>query len=236
MAHKPVIGVVADRRREYPGIFVPEAYMDALADAGALPVVLPFATEREDIIRLAEQYDGTLLTGGADVNPRTYGEPVLMHCGELQPIRDAFEMAIVPLLVASGKPLLAICRGVQALNVAMGGTLYQDIDTMHPRALRLQHSQQAAHEQATHALTFATQSKLADLWGSGEGWVNSFHHQAVNRVAPGFVPTAWAADGVIEAIEKPGARFLLGVQWHPELMTRADVKAAALFSAFVAAC
>lgn len=236
MAHKPIIGVVADRRSEYPGIYVPEAYMDALADAGALPVVLPFATVREDIARLAGQYDGYLLTGGADVNPRAYGEPVLTHCGELQPIRDAFELAIVPLLVALDKPLLAICRGVQALNVAMGGSLYQDIDALHPRTLRLQHSQQAAHEQATHALTIAPQSKLGELWGNGEVWVNTFHHQAVNQAPLGFIPTAWAADGVIEAIEKPSARFLLGVQWHPELMARADAKSAALFSAFVAAC
>lgn len=236
MAHKPVVGVIADRSREHSGVFVPDSYMEALEAAGALPVALPFARDPADIGWLAAQYDGYLLTGGADVDPRRYGEPVLTHCGGLQPARDGFELALVPLIVAAGKPLLAICRGGQALNVAMGGSLYQDIDALYPRALPLQHNQKAAQHCATHALALQPGSLLARILGPEPLWVNSFHHQAVHRLAPGFAATAYAEDAVIEAIERPGDRFTLGVQWHPELMASADPKAAALFGAFAAAC
>ncbi len=111
MHTKPVIGVVGDRRSEYPGVYVPEAYLESLCAAGALPVVLPFVTDEVDIAWLATQYDGYLLTGGADVHPRAYGAPVLTACGELQPIRDAFELAIVPQVMAAKKPLLPSAGG-----------------------------------------------------------------------------------------------------------------------------
>jgi putative glutamine amidotransferase len=233
---KPFVGVVADMRSEHPGVFVPQNYMDALEDSGALPVTLPFTGNEENIAWLAERFDGYLLTGGADVHPRAYGAPTLTHCGELQPLRDAFELALVPRILAAGKPVLAVCRGLQALNVAMGGALYQDIDALHPRSLPLQHQQKAATQEATHAISVAPGSLLASILGGETVWVNSFHHQAVERVAPGLVATAWAEDGVVEAAEMPGARFVLGVQWHPECMARTDKKSAALFTAFAAAC
>ena len=236
MRRKPIVGVVADRRSEYPGIFVPESYMESLEAAGVVALTLPFARDPEDIAHLATLCDGYLLTGGADVNPRAYGAPTLACCGEVQPQRDAFELAFVPLLVAADKPIFAICRGIQALNVALGGTLHQDIDTQHPRALALQHRQLAQSFVPTHAVDIAPDSLLSRIMGPGEAWVNTFHHQAVAQLAPGLVPTAVAPDGVVEALEHPTARFILGVQWHPERMTATDEGARALFAAFAQAC
>ncbi len=233
---KPLVAIVPDIRAEHPGAFVPLNYLEMLQAAGALPVILPFATDARDIAELAALFDGYLLSGGADVDPRTYGEPVLTHCGELQPLRDAFELALVPHIVAAEKPVLAICRGMQALNVALGGTLFQDIDALYPREIDLQHNQRADSAACTHAVTVGAGSLLAAIVGAGELGTNTHHHQAVHRLAQDLRACAWAADGVIEAFEWPGKRFILGVQWHPECTGEADAASAKIFAAFVRAC
>jgi putative glutamine amidotransferase len=207
-------------------------YVESVRRAGGDPVVLATEDQPEELI---ECLDGLLLTGGADIDPVLYGEPAHPTTNS-DPLRDRFEIPLARAAVASGLPLFAICRGVQVLNVAEGGTLVQDI----PSAVRsdLPHAIDVPKDAVAHSIRITPGSRLAESLGPAAGGgtcdVNSRHHQAVKDVAPGFVVTATSADGVIEAIERPGAAFCLGVQWHPENFWRSG-QFAPLFAAFVEA-
>jgi putative glutamine amidotransferase len=186
-------------------------YIASLEAAGAAVRVLDPAAD--SLPSALDAVDGVLLTGGVDVDPREYGEaphPTV----EIDPARDAFELALARETLARNLPLLAICRGAQVLNVAAGGTLIQDLPSQHPS--KLNHSLTTPKHAIAHDVTIAPATCLATLLGSGTVAVNSRHHQAVKDTAPGFIVSATAPDGVIEAIERPDASFCVGVQWHPE--------------------
>jgi putative glutamine amidotransferase len=192
-------------------------YIDALERAGAQ--VRELTPESDPLPAALDGCDGVLLTGGVDVDPREYGEPDRHPTVEVDPARDDYELTLARLAMERELPLFAICRGVQVLNVAAGGTLVQDLPSAHPSALA--HSITEPKNQIAHDVQISANTRLAELLASRAGAddvlpVNSRHHQSVKDAAPGFVVSATATDGVIEAIEKPGESFCLGVQWHPE--------------------
>ena len=186
-------------------------YLTSLEQAGAHVRVLDAST---DLLPAAlEGCDGLLLTGGVDVDPTTYGEtphPTV----ETDATRDRYELALARLAIARDLPLLAICRGVQVLNVAAGGSLIQDLPSQHPSATP--HAINAPRNAIAHDVTITPDTCLSMLLGAPSMAVNSRHHQAVKATAPGFVVSALSPDGVIEAIERPASTFCVGVQWHPE--------------------
>jgi putative glutamine amidotransferase len=211
-------------------------YLEAIRRAGGEPHVIQAASGAPASV--LETIDGLLLTGGADVDPALYGEARHSSVEPAEPGRDEFELALVRLAVERDLPVLAICRGVQVLNVALGGSLVQDIPSQTPGT--------RAHSVADTPITWAHDvwvSKGSRLWQAmqerlnedAECQVNSRHHQAVNRVAGGFEVSATAPDGLVEAIERPASRFCVGVQWHPENFWRTG-EFRCLFEAFVGAC
>jgi putative glutamine amidotransferase len=190
----------------------------------------------DTLLRAAyKQVDALLLPGGEDVNPRHYGEPPHEKCGPPSPARDATELALARWAVAEGKPLLAICRGIQVLNVALGGSLYQDIAAQVPGAGR--HDWYPDHPRSlrAHDAVLEPDSRLATMVGSASLPVNSLHHQAVKDVAAGLRVVACAPDGVVEALEAAGHPFAMAVQWHPEELAGSDPQAQRLFDALVEA-
>jgi putative glutamine amidotransferase len=214
-----------------------EAYLAAVRAAGGLPVVLaPLATP-EEIAATLDAVDGLLFTGGRDVDPRHFGEAVLNETVELEPDRDAFELPLIRGALARDLPVLAVCRGCQVLNVALGGSLWQDLPAQRPSDLV--HRQRAPRDAVTHAVHIRAGSLLAAVAGEGVAdgilQANTFHHQAVRDVAGGLVAVGYAADGTVEAVEAPDHAFVLGVQWHPESLAPRRPEHHRLFQALVEA-
>ena len=207
-------------------------YAQAIAEAGGLPLIAPYDAEVEALLDLAA---GVVVTGGAfDIDPSTYGAERSEACGPLKDDRTGFERALLDGALARDLPVLGICGGMQLLNVVRGGTLIQDIATELPQAGP--HEQKTPKDQTAHPIRAKAGSLLANaLATGGPAAVNSTHHQAVDRLGQGLVATAWAEDGVIEAIEDPSRRFCVGVQWHPELLAQSAPWNRAIFSALVEA-
>lgn len=213
-------------------LMLPRAYVRATMEAGGAPLLLP-PLEADLAERLLSRCDGLLLPGGGDIDPALWGEQPHPWTTDIYRERDELEMGLVRLALEWDMPLLAICRGQQVLNVARGGTLFQDLPSQVAGALR--HRQEGPRWQGTHAVRIEPDSTAARTLGATEVQVNSFHHQAVREVPAGLVVSGRAGDGVIECIEAPGQRFVLGVQWHPECMIDHDPAARRLFSALAAA-
>lgn len=217
------------------------AYAAAIRGAGGEPVWLPPATLADEGARLAvlSTIEGVLFSGGIDIHPRHFGEAIHEGVGvEIDEERDAGELPLAREALARGLPILGICRGIQTLNVAFGGTLYQDLSLIGIDASAHQQRKRPASLedwQPAHTVDLTPTSRLAAILGAERTGVNSFHHQAVHRPAPGWMVTARALDGVIEGLEYPAARFGVAVQWHPERMATHDPGAARLFAAFVTA-
>jgi putative glutamine amidotransferase len=241
---RPLIGVTTSEmrrpRRTHP---LPEGdppqsemalgivYARAVELAGGLPVVLP-PLEEEAIGPLVDRLAGVCLSGGPDLDPAAYGADPDPHLGAVEPSLDAFEVAVARRADALGIPVLGICRGCQALNVARGGTLHQHLPDVTDGSIH--HRQTASGRETTHTIDVRDGTRLAEIVGAGKLDVNSFHHQAVDRLGRGLRAAAGAPDGVIEAIEDDRGALYLGVQWHVEtLVDRA--RHAQLFAALVAA-
>jgi putative glutamine amidotransferase len=223
-------GTLATLQREglapHPELMLGTTYPRAIAAAGGIPVILA-PIDLDGVNGLVERLDGICLSGGPDLDPIAYGASRRhRELGPTQPGVDAFELAVARAADASGLPLLGICRGAQALNVARGGTLHQHVEG---------HRQAALATVTTQRVAVAAESLLAALTGAGEALaVNSFHHQAVDVPGAGLRPVAWAPDGTVEAIEDRTRPLLLGVQWHAETLTE-HPEHGALFAALVQA-
>ena len=203
-------------------------YMESLARAGAGMRWVELS-DPEQAVQDALTCDGLLLPGGGDMDPKFYGQERIPACGEPNLLRDAAEPLLLRAFLAADKPVLGICRGIQVMNAVLGGDLYQDIKPF-------EHLPHNDHWAKVHTVTVRWGTLLSRILGQDTVLVNSQHHQAVDRVAPGFTLAALSEDGIVEAIEKPDARFCLGVQWHPEWLSDADPAMQGLFDAFVNAC
>lgn len=257
---KPVIAVVPQMNLEKHELFVRSVYLKALRGAGAIPLILPLYAGTDDLAQLLELADGVLFTGGPDIHPAHYGQDTHLHCGSVCPERDRLELALLPLAIDAKKPILGICRGIQLLNVALSGTLYQDLPSQFRQEFPIAHDQPFDPALPAHTVEVVAGTLLerivtgkgrnaADTCAVGADHpadhagdtgirlpVNSLHHQAVCNLAPGLIASAYAPGNLIEAIEKPDyPAFFLGVQWHPEYMWEQDAVAAQIFAAFVEA-
>ena len=238
-SRKPLIGVIPlvdDGRESY---WMLPGYFHGIEHAGGVPIMLPLTADADVLDQLARELDGLLFTGGHDVDPALYGEPPA-GVGETCPARDAMERGLLERALAADKPVFGICRGIQFINAAMGGTLWQDLPTQlhaaRPDAPVLEHHMSGPpYDRAAHEVEVLPDTPLAALLGAGTLPVNSYHHQGVRRVAPGLRPMAIAPDGLVEALWAPGARFCWAVQWHPEFMPLDDPAASAVFGAFLQA-
>lgn len=229
----PVIGLTCNHEPANNRIAISRSYTRAVAAAGGLPVVLDVTGGEQMLKEILRLTDAVILTGGGDVDPFFIGEEPLPGCGEIDPERDQCEISLARLLMSSGLPVLGICRGMQVLNIAAGGDIYQDIISQ--RDSLIKHAQLAPRWHPTHYINVAEGTRLASITGGGKIRVNSFHHQAVRHIAPGFLVSARSADGMVEAIEHPGLPFALGVQFHPETMWERDNLFLLLFEALVKA-
>lgn len=203
-------------------------YIESLARAGAGMRWVEL-NDPEQAVQDALTCDGLLLPGGGDMDPKFYGQARIPACGEPNLLRDAAEPLLLRAFLAADKPVLGICRGIQVMNAVLGGDLYQDIKPF-------EHLPHNGHWAKVHTVTVRRGTLLSRILGQDTVLVNSQHHQAVDRVAPGFTLAALSEDGIVEAIEKPDARFCLGVQWYPEWLSDADPAMQGLFDAFVNAC
>jgi len=209
-------------------------YCHVVELAGGVPAAVPLLSLDESIPELVDRLDGLIIAGGMDVHPRLYDEEPLVGIGEMDYHLDRMHIMAVRRASQAGKPVLGICRGHQLICTAFGGKLYQDLPRQWGKCL--DHAQKAHPGVATHKVTIIPGTRLHAIEGEEELWVNSHHHQAVKEVPEGFVATAHARDGVIEAMERPGPGFVLSVQWHPESIALAgDDKAMRLFQALVQA-
>ncbi|MDQ0339507.1 putative glutamine amidotransferase [Caldalkalibacillus uzonensis] len=209
--------------------------VDAVVQAGGLPLLLPNVWEEDCIRQMVTELDGLLVTGGGDIDPTLFGEEPHPRLGTITPRRDFFEWQLIRLFLEANKPVLAICRGCQMLNIAAGGDMYQDIEAQHGTP-PLQHTQHAPKTHASHYVHIAKSSMLYTILGKERIKVNSFHHQAIRRPAPGFEVSGRASDGIIEAFESKRHRFVLGLQWHPECLAAAgDPDSLKLFKALITA-
>jgi putative glutamine amidotransferase len=235
MTHdRPLIGLTCryqshDRypARDQIGHYVP--YHRSFLAAGALPVLLPVVEDRSTLSRYLDRLDGLVFTGGLDVPPHSYGEPKHPRTEECHPSRWANDRLLAQLVLEQPVPVLAICMGVQLLNVVYGGTLIQHLET------EIQHAAKDPGNDSRHSIVLERDSRLFQILGATEIEVNSAHHQAVDKLAPGLRAVAKALDGTVEAVEMTDRAFFLGVQWHPErILERPEQRR--LFEAFVSAC
>jgi putative glutamine amidotransferase len=210
-------------------------YIDAILAAGGLPILLPAQDDHADAI--LDLVDGLLLSGGSDLDPALYGDTdVHPRTYGIDPLRDRFEIDLARGAVARDIPLLCICRGIQVLNVALGGTLYQDIaDQVGRTILHRQGEAEIDPAEPSHRVRLDGNSRLGSIYGVTSVDVNSFHHQVIRKVATPLVTVGESEDGLAEAVEMPDRSFVCGIQWHPEMMFERHPEHAAPFAAFVEA-
>ncbi|MGH7409333.1 MAG: gamma-glutamyl-gamma-aminobutyrate hydrolase family protein, partial [Candidatus Methylomirabilales bacterium] len=233
---RPRIGVTAwhhhDGQEQWE--FIRDNYTRAITAAGGLPLILPIAAEPDLVADLVGTLDGLLLTGGEDVHPSFYGEAVQEKCGPIDETRDRFEIGLTRAALARELPVLAICRGMQVLNVACGGTLHQDL-AYRPETAAHHTGVKEDRARRIHPVRVLPGTRLREILGAEEAAVTSTHHQVIREMAPGFRPAALAPDGVLEGMEKTEDPFALAVQWHPERLALADPNQLRLFRALVEA-
>jgi putative glutamine amidotransferase len=236
---RPLVGITPDvttsPRAGEPLIVIQERYARALEAAGAVPLVLPVLPSPKSMRALIESLDGLVVSGGNfDIHPKFYGEKPIAALGEIKEERTDFELALIGLALARDLPLLGICGGAQAINVALGGSLYQDIDSQYPESI--EHQRSALKDSGGHDVAIHKRTKLRKIVGRPRLTVNTTHHQAVKAPGKNLVPNATAEDRMIEGIESTAHRFVLGVQWHPEFLVHRDAAQRKIFAALVQAC
>ncbi len=230
---KPLIGVVPLWDADKNSLWMLPGYFDGLLAAGAVPFMLPLTDGAAALRRLAAVCDGYLFTGGQDVQPGFYGETPHPACGEVCPARDAMEAELFTLALQADKPVLGICRGIQFLNAALGGTLWQDLPAQRPSPVC--HHQGLPYDAPAHPVTVLPGTPLHALLNADTLPANSLHHQAVRDLAPALRAMAAAPDGIVEAVYLPARRFVWAVQWHPEFNYKTEPSSRAIFAAFVRA-
>ena len=240
----PLIGITADttgafnafsERFKDPTLFLPERYLTAVERAGGIPVVLPANQSKSAVRRLLGMLDGLVLSGGDfDIHPRYYGERPLKELGEIKAARTEFELEVAGGALKRSLPVLGICGGAQAINVALGGSLYQDIHTQLESAGAYEHT--SKNPSGGHPIRITSGTRLFNIVKRSSLRVNTRHHQAIKRLGRGLIVNAVASDGVIEGVESAEHGFVLGLQWHPEVLAPRQPLQRRIFTAFVELC
>lgn len=228
---KPVIGLVPLVDIERESYWMLPGYMKGIEQAGGIPIMLPLTADETLLCQLTENIDGFLFTGGQDISPALYAQKTSLKCGQCCRERDEMEAVLFRLVYEQNKPLLGICRGIQSINVIMGGTLYQDLPSEHPSHVK--HQQTPPYHTPVHSVEIVEKSPLYTLLQTKTLKVNSYHHQAVRRLAPKLAAMAFSEDGLVEAIYVPEKKFIWGIQWHPEFSYLADENSQKIFSEFI---
>lgn len=232
---RPRIGITLRHELETDRFYLSRHYSEAVEAAGGAPVHISLIPKRDYISQVMNKLDGILLPGSdSDIDPLRYGSEPHPNLGSVHPLKDETDLLVLDEIEKRRTPLLAICFGMQALNVSRGGTLIQDIRSQLPEAIK--HQQGAPRARPSHAIKLADAGLLSSLGHGDQAFVNSHHHQAVETVGRDLIATAWTADGLIEALEdaRPD-RFAVAVQWHPELGWQEDFLSQALFERFITA-
>ena len=230
---KPMVGIVPLVDMERESYWMLPGYMKGLEKEDAIPVMLPLTSDWKTLKQLAEQLDGFLFTGGQDVSPSIYGEEVLKTCGECCEARDTMEQELFELAWEMDKPILGICRGIQLINAVLGGTLYQDLPSHRPS--RLEHHQRPPYDEPVHSVEIVESTPLHAVLDVSVLLVNSYHHQAVKKLAPNLSAMAYSTDGLVEAVYAPEKRYVWALQWHPEFSFLKDRNSKKIFESFVKA-
>jgi putative glutamine amidotransferase len=243
MSRCPLIGISADlsgvpanatNPAQEPILLLPQRYCRAIQETGGITLILPPIASRSGLRRTLHPLDGVLISGGNfDIHPSYYGENPISALGAIKKERTEFELELVDLALHQDLPLLGICGGAQAINVALGGSLYQDIATQLPNAT--QHEQGAKRNEGGHPIMIHSGTYLRKIVQKQTLDVNTTHHQAVRKIGKGLVVNATAEDGLIEGLESSSHSFVLGVQWHPEILARKDPSQRRIFASFIAA-
>lgn len=246
MSTRPVIGIPTQTLHAIEGIssalpaswVMSQRYFHAATACGALPWMIPLIDDDLDTLRaIYDRLDGLLLPGGVDMSPATFGEATTAACGRTDPARDAVELQLTRWAIEDHKPILGLCRGLQVINVAHGGTLYQDLASQRPGAIKHDCFPSAAYlrDHLAHDVAVADGSRLRAAFERQAFAVNSMHHQGIKNLGCGLVVSAVAPDGLAEGIESADGHFLVGVQWHPEVFESTDRHTRRLFEDFIAA-
>ncbi|MGB0389334.1 MAG: gamma-glutamyl-gamma-aminobutyrate hydrolase family protein [Ardenticatenaceae bacterium] len=241
MTCRPIIGLPTQTLEEVPGELprcwiMSQGYVKTLASVGGVPYMMPLLEDLHTLRALYETLDGIFLCGGVDVAPENYGHTPHSLCGRVDQARDRTELQLVKWAILDKKPVFGVCRGIQVINVASGGTLYQDIAFEVDKAIKHDYFPMQgpySRDLLTHSVFVDTESRLGDMLGVRSIKVNSMHHQAIAEIGHGLMPTAWAPDGIIEAIESQNGHYLIGVQWHPEELASSDPRMCRLFDQFI---
>ena len=242
---RPLIGVTTQSLQAIDGIpeglpnsvVMNQRYYHAVASAGAAPVLIPLLDDLDTLRAIYERTDGILIPGGVDMDPATFGEKPHERLGRIDPARDRVELQLVKWAVEDRKAVLGLCRGLQVINVALGGTLYQDLDAEFPNAIK--HDYFPTHgysrDHLAHDVAVEAGSRMRHALTSSAVPVNSMHHQGIKTLASALVASAVAPDGLVEAAESPNDSYVVGVQWHPEVFELSDPSSGVLFADFVQA-
>lgn len=228
---KPVIGILPLWDDEKDSLWMLPGYMEGIRQAGGLPVILPLTEDSEEIAQLVSMCSGLLFTGGHDVSPEIYHETSHFSNVVCCRARDLMEKQMLSLALERNLPILGICRGIQFLNAALGGTLYQHLPAEHPSDTK--HQQKPPYDQPIHTVSVLNNSPLQHLLGKSVLDVNSYHHQAVRQLAPVLEPMALSPDGLVEAVYMPSKKYVWAVQWHPEFSYKTNTDSQKIFQSFV---
>ncbi len=241
---RPVVGVPTQTLQSLGGVsaeippswVMSQRYVLTLTDAGAIPWLVPLVDD-ETLRGVYEGLDAVFLPGGADIDPISYGRDPHPLCDRTDRERDRTELLLAKWALADGKPVLGVCRGMQLVNVAAGGTLWQDLAEQYAGSIKHDYfpfgGSGFTRDHLAHEVRVAEGTRLASVFGAGALRVNSMHHQGIREIGRGLVATAWAPDGLIEAIEGAEGGYLVAVQWHPEALTDDDARTRRLFDEFV---
>jgi len=246
MSNRPVIGIPTQTLHAIEGIssalppswVMSQRYFHVASSAGGVPWMIPLLHDDLDTLRaIYDRIDGLMIPGGVDMNPATFGEAVRAECGQIDPARDVVELQLARWAVEDRKPILGLCRGLQVINVALGGTLFQDLGSQRPGAIKHDcfPSAEYARDYLAHDVAVADGSRLRAAFEQPAVPVNSMHHQGIKDLASGLVASAVAPDGLVEGIESVNGHFLVAVQWHPEVFESTDPHTRQLFSDFITA-
>lgn len=243
-SERPIVGIATQSLEAVPGKLpacwiMGQRYVRVLSDAGAVPWLIPLLHGDDATLRLIyDRLDAVFLTGGVDVDPQHYGEPRHERCDRSDPARDWAEIQLVRWALADHKPILGVCRGIQIVNVACGGSLYQHLADQLPDGIKhdwFPTPTNPSRDYLAHPIRIDAATRLHQVLGDAEVQVNSMHHQGIKRLADGLKASAFAPDGLIEGLESADGRYLIAVQWHPEELATDHLPQRRLFTDFIAA-